>query len=67
VQSVLQLLHAASALALPTMQEQERRHWLNLLTPDQWTPRALESFEDDGIETKIKVWLRGLAQFVPTA
>lgn len=67
VQSALQLLHAASALPLPTLQEQERRHWLNHLTPDQWTPRALESFEDDGIEAKIKTWLRGLAEFVPSA
>lgn len=67
VQSVLQLLHAASALKLPTLQEQERRHWLNQLTPEQWTPRALETFEEEGVEAEIKTWLRGLAEFVPTS
>ncbi len=65
VQSVLQLLHTAAALPLPTLQEQERRQWLNHIATDQWTPRALESFEDDGIEAKIKAWLRGLAAFMP--
>lgn len=66
VQTVLQLLEAASALQLPTLQEQERRLWLTHLTPEHWTPRALETFEEEGVEAEIKVWLRGLAQFVPT-
>ncbi|MBU2934589.1 MULTISPECIES: hypothetical protein [Pacificibacter] len=66
VQSVLQLLEAASALPLPTLQEQERRLWLSQITPEHWTPRALETFEDEGIEAAIKIWLRGLAKFVPT-
>lgn len=67
VQSVLQLLLAAKALPLPTLQEQERRHWLHQLTPEHWTPRALETFEVEGVEAKINSWLRGLAQFVPTS
>lgn len=66
VQSARQLLDAAKALPLPPLQEQERRHWLNHLTPDQWSPRALESFEADGVEHQVQTWLRGLVQYVPS-
>ncbi|MEN8887562.1 MAG: hypothetical protein ABF243_01685 [Celeribacter marinus] len=64
IQELRQLLEASASLSLPAIQSGERTAWLDALSGN-WTRESLDQFDRNRTSASIRMWLRGLAAYLP--